>query len=106
MLFVFQKIHGIVGAKKLIRFTRLMTANEAEWLHRSLERVNKMRFDINKLIYYRAQHGISCKSSLQIFEREKAKRTPREERQDVRSVILPEYAKRKKQPKEIFHLPK
>lgn len=83
-----------------------MTENEAEWLHRSLERVNKMRFDINKLIYYRAQHGISCKSSMHIFEREKAKRIPKQERQDVRSVILPEYAKRKNQPKEIFHLPK
>lgn len=104
--FIFQKAHGIVEAKKLIRFTRLMTADEAQLFYSSLENVNEMRFQVNKLIFYRAQHGICCSKSLSFYETIRSKRTPKDERQDLRSVILPEYAKKKKQPKEIFHLPK
>lgn len=83
-----------------------MTADEAELFYSSLERVNEMRFNVNKLIFYRAQHGISCMQCMHTFESEKAKRIPKGERQGLRGVILPEYAKKKKQPREIFHLPK
>uniref|UniRef100_A0A1B6FDX5 Transcriptional adapter 2-alpha/beta-like domain-containing protein n=1 Tax=Cuerna arida TaxID=1464854 RepID=A0A1B6FDX5_9HEMI len=72
----YTRYEGALGKsvwKNLIRFSRLMDVDKTEHLYASLEIMNEQRALVNKLIFYRTQHGITTKTGMKVFEKERKK---------------------------------
>uniref|UniRef100_A0A1B6JIY0 SWIRM domain-containing protein n=1 Tax=Homalodisca liturata TaxID=320908 RepID=A0A1B6JIY0_9HEMI len=105
----YTRYEGVLGKsvwKNLIRFSRLMDVDKTEHLYASLEIMNEQRALVNKLIFYRTQHGITTKLGMKLFEMERKKREEPFERVDIRNLALPTTVKRKQTTRQIFHLPR
>uniref|UniRef100_A0A1B6FHB6 SWIRM domain-containing protein n=1 Tax=Cuerna arida TaxID=1464854 RepID=A0A1B6FHB6_9HEMI len=105
----YTRYEGALGKsvwKNLIRFSRLMDVDKTEHLYASLEIMNEQRALVNKLIFYRTQHGITTKTGMKVFEMERKKREEPFERVDIRNLAMPTTVKRKQTTRQIFHLPR
>lgn len=103
--FYFQNSLGKSNTKKIMHITPILPIKKADRFIYSLQNLYEKRAQVNKLFFYRSNHGITTNRDITLVEKNK-NRYYKRERVELCKMFSRSTVKKNRPPLQIFHLPR